>query len=140
MNSVDEFILALCSWREAMSQGEPGMQAVAWVIMNRVKSGKFGGSIPDVVVQANQFSSMTIRGDNMTVVWPWRQGLVNASAWVTAQRVCTAVLNGIAADTTGGALYYANLDVANSSWFTNNIVKSPDHPMTVKIGAHTFFR
>lgn len=138
--SPDEFLLALTTWREAMNQGETGMLAVAWIIMNRMKSGKFGGSISEVVTQANQFSSMTIRGDNMTVVWPWRQETINATAWITAQRVCNDLLNGVTTDTTGGALYYANLVNLTSRWFLENIAQNSQHPMTVKIGAHTFYR
>ena len=40
---------------EAASEGDDGQAAVAAVIMNRLNSGKFGKSVPEVILARNQF-------------------------------------------------------------------------------------
>jgi len=54
--SSDEYLLAALVYCEAGNQSYEGQLAVANVVLNRVNSSSFGGSISEVVYQANQFS------------------------------------------------------------------------------------
>jgi spore germination cell wall hydrolase CwlJ-like protein len=133
VNHADYGMAALTAWREARDQGPAGMAAVLHVMANR--SATWGKTPYQVVTQPNQFSSMTVRGDVNSVLWPCPTDM--ASMLAMAQ----TVLDGGEDDPTQGALYYANLDLTTSKWFTENIVGQPKwHPVTVKIGKHTFFK
>jgi len=127
-------ILSLCIWREARGEGLEGMRACAHVISNRVRA--HWGDYSKVIAAKNQFSSMTVLGDSQTILWPTRPNSMFEAAMDIAEKVYAET----DIDPTHGALYYANLDIAKSEWFQKQIVERPDeHPVTVKIGAHTFF-
>lgn len=138
--TFDKYIMALCIWREAGGDGVDGMTAVAWVIQNRFNA-KFDGAstILDVITEKNQFSSLTVLGDRMTVKWPRSNSAqADLSAWAAAQQI---VLNlSTSTDPTNGALYYYNPKTATSSWFTQNIAHSPNHPQTAEIKSQVFFK
>lgn len=130
----DEYVLALTAWREASDQGLPGMQAVMCVVRNRAVKG--GTSVSHQCVARNQFTSMSVKGDPNTVRWPGS----TETPWLVAQTLAHGVINGTLEDSTNGALYYANLTIANSKWFTTNIINDPiNHPVVAKIGDHTFY-
>lgn len=58
--------LALAMYHEARGEGTIGMKAVAFVIYNRAKSGKFPKSLCEVILQKNQFSfTFDKRPDNI---------------------------------------------------------------------------
>lgn len=127
-------ILALCVWREARGEGLEGMRACAHVVSNRVRA--HWGDYSKVIAAKNQFSSMTVLGDSQTVLWPIRPNSMFEAAMDIAEKVYVET----DIDITHGALYYANLDTLTSQWFKEQILGRPDeHPITAKIGAHTFF-
>ena len=123
---------ALCLWREARGEGVDGMRAVAWVILNR--SRKWGRSIHDIIMEPNQFTSMTVDSHPPN---PQPDDLQMAEA--------EGIVNDLfslrdTVDPTGGAVYYGNLHTATSGWFFRNIVDDKiKHPQTTTIGHHTFF-
>ena len=128
-------LLAICTWREARGEGQEGMRAVAHVIRNRVHAG--WGDWDDVITKKNQFSSISLAGDSQLLVWPDDDD----ASFRLVFEMCKSVLSGLDDDVTNGALYYANLKNTTSGWFLNNIVGRPlEHPITVKIGRHTFFK
>lgn len=129
----DEFIWQLTVYREAMNQGLDGMEAVAWVIMNRLKSGKHGGSIMEVCTERLQFSSMTAEGNPMTIKWPTRMNLAEANAWRLAGMACEGVEDGTVADPTKGATYYYANTIAPPKW-------ASAYTLTAQIGVHRFYR
>jgi len=123
---------ALCLWREARGEGVGGMRAVAWVILNR--SRKWGRSIHDVIMQPNQFTSMTVDPHPPN---PEPDDLQMAEA----EQIVSDIL-GLrdTIDPTSGACYYGNLRTATSGWFFRNIVDDKiEHPQMAVIGNHTFF-
>jgi spore germination cell wall hydrolase CwlJ-like protein len=69
------------------SKGEPldGQLAVAQVILNRVESGRFGGSICDVVKAPKQFSF--VRGGSMPAP-------TNMAQWETAKAIALIATSG----------------------------------------------
>ena len=128
-------IAALCAWREARGEGPEGVRAVLWVLYNR--SQKWSKSLSQVVIQPKQFSSMTVRGDTQTILWPLDSDITFTQTLTAMQAI---VDKTDVDDPTHGALYYANLAGGVDSWFTQNIVGSPKwHPHTATIGKHDFY-
>lgn len=126
-----KFLLALVMWREASGEGETGMLAVGHVIANRVF--QWSHSWYAVIVGANEFSSMTIKGDGQTVKYPQP----NDPVFQLAENVYTGFSQR---DPTLGALYYSNESVVGEGWYRTHIIEDPAHPVTVVIGRHTFRR
>lgn len=128
-------MLATLMWREDRSDGLQGMTAVGLVVRNRVRAGWNGGDWCAVMAAHNQFSSMVIIGDPNTVVWPDTRDPLFQKVLVKVE----TIYDGTEPDITGGALYYANLAVADSPWFLRNIVQSDEHPRIGTVGKQTFF-
>lgn len=84
---------------EALGEGPQGMAAAGHVALNRLKSGKFGGSLRDVVYARNQFEGMS------------RAGQVKPEEYEAAAQVADAILSGQASDPTGGAVNFINPDL-----------------------------
>ena len=132
--AYETVMLALVMWREARGEGRDGMRAVGHVVRNRNRA--WGKSIIDLITAKNQFTSMSVPGDGQLTKWPTLSDGRFQEALEDAQRI----LDGSDGDLTGGALYYANLEVATSGWFFEHIVGDPvGHPVTATIQRHTFF-
>ncbi len=111
-----EEIKLLAAIIEAEAGGEPyeGQIAVGAVVLNRVDSGKFPGSISGVIYQSGQFTPVT----NGSLAHALSNG--PKSSCVKAAK--EALLDG--RDPTGGALYFGT---------TMNL------PVKCVIGSHTFY-
>lgn len=139
--TADDYVkslLAIVIWRESRGDGVDAMRAVAHVIANRVKDyWKDKATAWDwitVITSANQFSSMTIRGDSQTVLWP---PLV--TDWPNSHfDIAERVYRGQDLDNTAGALFYANEANITSGWYKTNIIDSGKHPVLITIGKQTF--
>lgn len=105
---------------EARGEGEPGMQAVANVILNRAK---LANARPlDVVKAPKQFST-------------WNDGNVPGRDAMT-DAIALRALRHELGDITGGADHYLRTDIIpNTDWAYRN----PDK-QTKSVGAHSFFR
>jgi len=126
--------LAVLIWRESRGEGPDGMRATAHVVANRVRA--HWGDYSKVIATKNQFSSMTVLGDSQTVLWPVRPN----SMFEAAMDIAWKVYDETDIDITHNALYYANLDTITSQWFKEQILDKPDeHPITAKLGNHTFY-
>ena len=102
----------------AESRGEPfeGQVAVASVILNRVKDGRFPNTVPGVIYQPGAFS-------------PVQNGQLYQAPNATAYKAVDNALKGW--DASGGAIYFFNPSTATSSWiWSRQIIK--------KIGKHYF--
>jgi spore germination cell wall hydrolase CwlJ-like protein len=136
--TVPENAWSLCLWREARGEGHEGMRAVAWVIQNRSKA--WGKSILEVLMGPNQFTSMTEQ-KQPDGTWKFIFPADADPQWEDARQIVGNLITGADKDDpTDGALYYANLVTATSGWFFRNIVESHEHPHTVKIGHHDFYK
>lgn len=136
--TVPQNAWSLCLWREARGEGHEGMRAVAWVIQNRAKA--WGKSILQILMAPNQFTSMR---DKLQPDGTWKFEFPPDAdpEWEDARQIVGDLITGKDTDDpTDGALYYANLRAATSGWFFENIVNSPEHPKTVQIGHHAFFK
>lgn len=128
---------ALCCWREARGDGSTGMHAVLHVLKNRVGFPGFAKTLHDVIYGKNQFTSMSVPTDPEFNLQP----PANDTMFPAAIYLAGIVLNTDDADPTEGAHYYENANTANSGWFARVIVADTvNHPMTVKILHHTFYK
>lgn len=113
-------------------RGEPliGQQAVAHVILNRWRSGRWGKSLASVCLWRGQFSGWYVPSD---------PNFAYACALHDDDPIMAhmlGVLNGAKADQsdpTDSATHYVNLSVVRPVWITGAIE-------TGKFGAHTFYK
>lgn len=96
---------------EARGEGSRGMQAVANVIYNRTKSGRFKSTPCAVIKQPRQFTYK-------------RKGYMNVKLYQRAMDAARLMSK----DITGGALYFQSTKVRHRKGFT------------IRIGNHNFFR
>lgn len=129
-------ILARTLWGEARGEGTAGMQAVASVVLNRVKIAQerggsywWGNDIIQVCQKPYQFSAWN-RGD------PNFRKLQSVDErdlyFATALRIARRAVSGVLADMTGGATHY-HADTVSPYWARG------EKPATV-IGRHVFYR
>lgn len=134
--STDREILGLCGWMEDRGEGVGGCYDVMHVVVNRVHSPDFPNTVHDVVYQKNAFS-WTRPTDPQYGLTPKPGDAI----YEAALQAAAYVLAGDS-DPTYGALWYANLKtITPGGWFQTNILDHPDiHPVTVRIGKHTYFK
>ena len=128
--AFDQQIATATVYMEARGDGPTGMLAVAWVLVNRWRSGRFGPTLAHVCLQASQFSCWNTSDPN-------RAGLANVSdADPTLQLAHSAVddaINAAEPDPTDGALYYFADGIPPPYW-------AKAFTRTCKIGHQTFFK
>lgn len=108
VDESDVRLLAATAWAEARSEGEPGMRAVAHVIVNRIRAD-FGANIESVILAPWQFSAWNEHDPNRPLAQNPEAYAVegrNLETWEAAQRVAREVLSGQSVDPTDGALFY----------------------------------
>jgi spore germination cell wall hydrolase CwlJ-like protein len=117
---------------EAADEPDEGKIAVAYVILNRIKSGGWGDSIKDVVTSPWQFEPWMTRREEIEKLSP------DAPSYKNAAQIADAVLAGQVPDPTAGAMYFLNPTVVRErrggslpSW-----AQGEGQP----IGNHTFYR
>jgi spore germination cell wall hydrolase CwlJ-like protein len=106
-------------YHEARGEPRAGQVAVARVIINRTKSGRYPTSICGVVYQPSQFSAL-------------KPGMTpsNVAQWRTAQAVADDALQGEGEDRMQGAMYF-HASYVRPGW---NRVR------VAAIGNHVFYR
>lgn len=114
--SEDLELLARIIYAEARGECFEGQVAVGAVVLNRVESPHFPGTVKEVIYQAGQFTAV-------------RDGQFELKPDSVAYQAALAALEG--ADPTNGALFYYNPKLATDSWIrTRSVVRS--------IGNHRF--
>lgn len=128
--TYDQFMAALCIWREARGCSTSQMNAIWWVLQNRANdpANRWPKDIADVVTQPYQFSSFNASDPNVTA-WPSFKDKADWLAWLNCQAVVVSPLGG---DPTGGATNYLSGD-AVPSWAEG---KEP----TVVLGPFKFYK
>lgn len=138
MISTSDFtksVLALLMWREDGSDGVQGMTAVGLVVRNRVNAGWNGGDWL-AVMEAHDKSSSVEHGDLNVIRWP----NLRDPRFQAVLTKADGIYDGDEDDITGGALYYADLAVTITPWFTESILRQPEsHPRIGTVGRQTFF-
>ena len=110
--------LSLNTYHEARSEGEKGMLATIFVVLNRTKDSRFPSTPCKVIAQKNQFEWY---GKGKTIKEP--------EMYDKAKQLVHDVLEGKHKDFTRGSLYF------------NAHHKAPKGTMcTIRIGNHSFYR
>ncbi len=122
-------LFALNLYWEARSEGTAGMEAVGWVVLNRVRSRRFPSTITEVIKEG---------GTTFPCQWNWRcdrrdDTPTEPKAWAKAQRLAAKMLSSPPDDPTKGALWF-HLDSIEAPGFLSKREK------TLHLGRHFFYR
>jgi len=117
---------------EAAGEPDEGKIAVAYVILNRIKSGGWGGSIKDVVTSPWQFEPWMTKREAMEKLSP------NDPSYRDAAQIADGVLAGQMPDPTTGATYFLNPTVVRER--RGGSLPSWAQGQGLSIGHHTFYR
>jgi hypothetical protein len=139
----DDYIKAIACMlaeREEQTNGTNGMLGVLFVLRNRANAGWFKGEWLANMTAKNQFSSMTVLGDPMTIKYQDPR----EPAFQKVVQMVDQVFDGTLRDITNGAMYYADLNnptFTKDGWFQKNIIeKSDEHPRCAQIGTTTYYK
>jgi len=121
MMDVALMCLALTVYHEGRGEPLHGQYAIAHVVMNRVKDGRWGSTVCSVVAQKKQFSYTEKHS------FP-----KDMDALQEAVRVSRYVINGMT-DSTQGSTHYFNPNLAAPDW-------AGDLQYVMRIGDHVFYK
>ncbi|MBN9318800.1 MAG: cell wall hydrolase [Caulobacterales bacterium] len=130
--------IARVAFAEAGNQGDSGLAAVVYTILNRVQDGRWGATVEAVVNARGQFEPvMRVGGD-------WRR--LPASTVAQRARIETILnlaLEGRLPDLTNGARYFQNpqivADRATRGEVSEGLVNFGGTGPSAVIGAHSFY-
>lgn len=134
-------VLAVTLYGEARSEPVEGRIAVASVVMNRVKAGRFGHDARAVCLAPMQFSCWQPKGGqkNYEEVMAVVRSAVNGAVIGPIMRECAWIalgaLSGDLLDRVNGSTHYVTADlfrIAPPAWAKG---KTP----VVRVGSHLFF-
>ena len=133
----DREAIGRVTYAEAGNQGEEGLAAVIFTILNRVNSGQFGNSVQGVIDAPNQFEPATRAGG-----WRYLPPLDQTQS-VQFETILHLILAGWLPDLTNGALFFQNARIvaaraargAGSSY----LVDFGGTPPVAEIGDHRFY-
>lgn len=114
---------------EAANQPFAGQQAVGNVILNRVNSGRYGGSISDVVFAKNQFEPWMTRRNELMAITP------DSPAYARAAQAFDAANSS---DVTNGATHFLQPETVRQR--RGGSLPSWAQGPALTIGAHAFFK
>ena len=116
---------------EAADEPDEGKAAVAYVILNRKMSGRWGDNIRDVVTRAWQFEPWMTRRREMEKLTP------DDDRYRAAARIADAVLTGEMLDPTAGATHFLNPTIVRQR--RGGSLPSWARGEGQAIGRHTFY-
>jgi hypothetical protein len=133
----DREAIGRVTYAEAGNQGEEGIAAVIFTILNRVNSGQFDSSVQGVIDAPNQFEPATRVGG-------WRY-LPPLDPWQSVQfeTILNLILAGRLPDPTGGALFFQNARIVSAraarGAVSSYLVDFGGTPPVAEIGDHRFY-
>jgi hypothetical protein len=134
--TYDQFLLALCLFREARGSSLPALTAIYHVILNRVNDPhkRWRRTIPGVILQPLQFSSFNRDSPDQAFPVPPEPGTQPNPDWRAWQDCLTVVQTQLLADPTGGANCYESCAPGQlPAW------ASPEK-ITVTVGPFRFYK
>lgn len=137
----DTFVLAVTADCEAADQGDDGLVAVMWAIVNRTNARKWysGRTVAATCVVPFSFSSWNTKDPNRVRVLSTS---VTEPTMYKALMLADQVLNGLIPDPTEGATHYYSVKVITGDppdWVTGND-KAPPAEFTRQIHDHRFYK
>jgi spore germination cell wall hydrolase CwlJ-like protein len=133
----DREAIGRVAYAEAGNQGEEGIAAVIFTILNRVSSGQFQDSVQDVIDAPNQFEPATKAGG-----WRYLPPL-DLTQSIQFETILNLILAGWLPDPTQGALFFQNTRIvaarAAAGVVSPNLVDFGGTPPVAEIGDHRFY-
>jgi spore germination cell wall hydrolase CwlJ-like protein len=131
MTERDRWWLTATVWMEARGESRQGKLAVAYVLLNRLATKRWGERAGEVCLAPLQFSCWNHDS-------PTRKFLARvdemAGSWIDSENAVALAIHGVKPDPTEGALHYYNPNVVHPSW------DLPPQKPRVVIGHHVFVR
>lgn len=126
------------AFAEAGNQGDSGLAAVVYTILNRVQDGRWGGSVEAVVNARGQFEPVMRAGGD------WRRLPVSTVAQrARIETILNLVLEGRLPDLTNGARFFQNPQIvaerATRGEVPEGLVNFGGTGPSAVIGAHSFY-
>jgi spore germination cell wall hydrolase CwlJ-like protein len=130
--------MARVAYAEAGNQGESGLAAVVYTIINRLEDGRWGATVEAVVDAPHQFEPVMRAGG------AWRRlPPVTVAQEATVHTIVALALQGRLPDLTGGAQFFQNektvADRAAAGLVSPSLVGFGGAAPSAKIGDHTFY-
>lgn len=130
----DTLTLARTIYGEAAQESQRGKEAVANVVMNRVRSRRWPSGVADVCLQPWQFSCWNAAD-------PMRRRIENMqpghnSAFNQCLAIARRAVDRQLGDHTNGATHYYASYIPEPRW----IGASPNAVMTLQVGVHKFYK
>ena len=116
---------------EASGEPEEGKAAVAHVILNRTRSGRWGQNIKEVVTHPGQFEPWMTRRKEMVRLSP------DDPRYQSAAQIADEVLTGQRPDPTAGAMHFLNPTIVQQR--RGGSLPSWARGEGQRIGRHTFY-
>jgi spore germination cell wall hydrolase CwlJ-like protein len=129
INKKEARCMALNLYWEARSEGEKGMFAVGWVVLNRIAYAKYPNTVCEVIYQG---------GTTPFCEWSWycdgRSDVPREpKSWAQAQELARQLLQDPPEDPTHGALWVQHESLKIPKWLQSR-------ESTVHIGKHIFYK
>jgi hypothetical protein len=130
--------IARVTYAEAGNQGDSGLAAVVYTILNRLQDGRWGGSIDAVLNAPSQFEPVMRAGGDWRRLPP-----VSAAAQARIDTILNLALDGRLPDLTHGARFFQNPAIvasrARSGQVAAGLVNFGGATPSAVIGAHSFY-
>ena len=130
--------IARVAYSEAGNQGDSGLAAVVYTILNRLADGRWGGSIDDVLNARHQFEPVMRAGGDWRNLPP-----VSEAHKARIDTIINLALEGRLPDLTNGARYFQNprivADRAGAGQVPASLVNFGGAQPSAVIGAHSFY-
>lgn len=131
-NEQDRDLMIRTILGEASNQPPEGQAAVAHVILNRAKVGKYGGRTPsEVVLAPGQFEPWQTRAKELQAINP------NSKAYKNAAKIVDGVVGGNIPDPTNGASHFLQEEIVRQR--RGGTLPNWARGEGLKIGGHTFY-
>jgi len=128
----DRDLLIRTVMAEAGSEPPEGKAGVAYVVLNRLASGRFGNDVYSILTKKNQFEPWTKNPEKVMAYSPSTPG------WRQAATIVDTMIAGGVSDPTNGATHFANRDIVAARQNTRALRWIDTMSNPTKIGRHTF--
>jgi hypothetical protein len=130
--------IARVAYAEAGNQGDSGLAAVVYTVLNRLQDGRWGDTIDSVLNARAQFEPVLRAGGD------WRAlPAVSSPAQARIDTILNLALDGRLPDLTNGARYFQNPAIvagrARAGQVAPSLVNFGGQAPSAVIGAHSFY-
>jgi hypothetical protein len=130
--------IARVAFAEAANQGDSGLAAVVYTILNRLQDGRWGSSVDSVLNARGQFEPVMRAGGS------WRNlPVVSEAQRARVNTIINLAIEGRLPDLTNGARFFQNAQIVaareSAGTVSPGLTNFGGAPASAVIGAHTFY-